>query len=200
MSKIKELSVKAVMPLLYINLLGMLIGGGYLFAVGTWRIVLSFLILLTFSSYIIPIILIPAGILSHFMVLYQNAKQAAKEKLMFVLAMAYMLAFITLWCGLIFGAIVGSAGAVYKPLALVFAVSAAMAPIFLWVRHDPNNFFIIMLAEVTQLAMVILAVILLVYKGMTLSLCLTFIFSVLCLAVVFQWFFEKRLTKKPSQS
>jgi hypothetical protein len=154
---IKNAISSLLTPLLFANLAGLAAGAVWLGAVSQWQVIWIGVVTVLFSPYIIPILLMPAGILSHFMSLYQNAGRRGKERLMFILSLVYILLFMTLWCAGIFEYVTGSVkpGALFA--ALLFGGSAAMLPLLLWSHRDRNNTFVMTLVEVAQAGILILS-------------------------------------------
>lgn len=113
--------------------------------------------MLIFSPYIIPVLLIPAGILSHFIGVYQARQQPDKERLMFILSLSYIILFMTLWCTGVFEYVTHSVSPKALLAGLLWASTAALEPLLRWSSGDRNNIFIITMVEAAQLAILALA-------------------------------------------
>jgi hypothetical protein len=141
----KNIISSLLTPLLFANLAGLGAGTVWLGAVSQWQVIWLGVMAVLFSPYIIPILLMPAGIFSHFMLLYQNAGQKKKERWMFILSLAYILLFMTLWCTGIFGYVTASVKPQALFAALLFGSSAAMLPLLIWAQRDRSNSFVMTL-------------------------------------------------------
>ena len=192
MKSYRNIVLSVVEPLTYINLLGMAVGALSLISVSQWQVLRVGTFLVIFSQYIIPILMIPAGIFSHFMVMFQDSKQVKKEKLMFFLSIAYILSFISVWCIFIFWIVVSKISDVNLLISFIWANSAALFPLFLWAKKDKNNIFIISLVELAQVSLLIVSVLNITYKGMTFFDCLFSFLGFMISAVVLQGFFDKK--------
>jgi hypothetical protein len=194
---IKRTILSLFMPTLYVNLLGLAAGAMWLAALSQWQFVGLGVVLVFFSPHIIPVLLLPAGIFSRFMLLYQNAGRRKKAQAMFILSLAYILLFMTLWCVGIFGYAMGSAGPEGTQGAmLLWASTAAMLPLFLWSSHDRGNIFIVTMVEMAQVAVLILCAVRL--SGVILSFWPSFaVFGgLLALVMVTQAVYEEKFMKK----
>lgn len=180
------------MPLLYFNLAGMLAGAVWIGLMSQWHVIWLGVMTIFFSPYLIPLLMMPAGILSHFMALYQNAGQHSKERLMFFLSLAYILLFITTVCVGIFEYVVTAVRPEALYAALLWGSTAAMSPFLLWSSRDRGNVFIMTTVEVAQIA--ILALCLIRLLGFSLSFWPAFVIfgGILGLATAVQAFFESR--------
>jgi hypothetical protein len=145
-------------PLLFANLAGLGAGGVWLGALSQWQVIWIGVMAVIFSPYIIPLVLMPAGIFSHFMLLYQKAGQLKKERLMFIFSLIYILLFLTFWCTGIFEYVAGSVRAEAFFAALLFGSSAAVLPLLLWSHRDRNNTFVMILVEAAQAGVLMLVV------------------------------------------
>jgi len=147
------------MPLLYANMAGLAAGSAWLGAMAQWQLVGLGVAVIFISPYIIPILLMPAGIFSHFMLLYQKAGRRKFERLMFVLSIFYIALFMTLWCVGIFEYATGDIGPEIPLAPLLWAASAAMLPLLMWSSRDRSNILIMAMVEVAQAATLILCTI-----------------------------------------
>ena len=75
------------MPLLYLNLAGLAAGADWLGMQGQWQVIWIGFIMIFFSPYVIPILVMPAGIFSHFMALYHAKQRAERERAMFFMSL-----------------------------------------------------------------------------------------------------------------
>jgi hypothetical protein len=146
-------------PLLWFNLAGMAMAAVWLGALSQWQVLWLGVLMVIFSPYVIPILMIPAGIFSHFMALHQKAGNAARERWMFLAAIAYVVFFLSVWCAGIFTYVTH---VVVRPeallAALLWAGSSSMAPLLMWSSRDRGNVFIMTLVEAAQPGVWILCV------------------------------------------
>jgi len=186
------------MPLLYINLAGLAAGTVWLAALSQWQFIGFSVIIVFFSPQIIPVVLMPAGVFSHFMNRYQDAGRQGKTQAMFILSVAYILLFMTLWCVGVFGYAMGSAGPATRWAVLLWASTAAVLPLFLWSSHDRSNIFIITTVEMAQAGVLILGAVRL--WGIALSFWPSFaVFGgLLALAALVQAVYEEKFMNKPA--
>jgi hypothetical protein len=113
--------------------------------------------MLAFSSTIIPILLMPAGIFSHFMALYNAAKRPDKERTMFLLSLSYIILFLTFWCTGIFEYVTHSVEPKALGAGVLWASTTALAPLLWWSSRDRNNIFIMTMVEMAQIATIALS-------------------------------------------
>ncbi len=146
-------------PLLSLNLAGMAAGAAWLGALSQWQVIWLGGLMLFFSPFIVPVLMMPAGIFSHFMALYSNNGRKDRERLMLVLSIAYILLFLTLWCVGIFEYITARVQPDARWAALLWANTAALAPLLIWSSRDRKNIFIMTLVETAQAALLILSAI-----------------------------------------
>ena len=136
---------------------GLALGALGLASANQWQYVGLGLMAIFLSPYIIPILMLPAGLFSYFMTLYGNAGLKGKEQIMFFLSIAYVVAFMTFWCAGIFY-YVTYAAQTQTLLATVFWGSVVSAmPLLWWSSRDRENLFILTLVETAQLAVIVLA-------------------------------------------
>lgn len=146
------------MPLLGINLAGLALAALWLVSLGQMQVIWIGLMMLFFSPVIIPLILIPAGVFSHFMSLYQAAKRADRERLMLLLSLGYIILFLAFWCTGIFEYVTHSIAPHATAAGVLWASTAALVPLLWWSRRDAENVFIMMMVEMTQVAMIAVSV------------------------------------------
>ncbi|MCE9507107.1 MAG: hypothetical protein K8R48_02170 [Alphaproteobacteria bacterium] len=194
---IKRIVSFLFMPLLYINLAGLAAGAVWLAALSQWQFVGFGVVIAFFLPQLIPVLLMPAGILSHFMSLHQSAGRQGKAQAMFILSVAYILLFMTLWCVSIFVYAMGGAGPGTRWAVLLCASAAAVLPLFLWSSHDRGNIFIITMVEMAQAGILLLGAVRL--WGIALSFWPSFaVFGgLLALAALIQAVYEEKVMNKP---
>lgn len=135
---------------------GLAAGAVWVWLTAQWQVIWLGLAAITFSPYIIPLLMIPAGILSHFMTIYQAAARRGKEQLMFVLSVAHILLMMTLWCVGIFIYVTHSVRPEFTATALLWANVTAMTPLLIWINRDRANIFILFMVETAQAALWVL--------------------------------------------
>jgi hypothetical protein len=187
------------MPLLYINLAGLAAGTVWLAALSQWQFVGLGVVTVFLSPQIIPVLLMPAGIFSHFMTFFQKAGRPGKAQAMFILSVAYILLFMTFWCVGIFGYAAGSAGPGTQAAVLLWASTAAVLPLFLWSSQDRSNIFIITIVEMAQMGILILCAVR--AWGVMLSFWPSFALfgGLLALAAFAQAVYEEKFMDKPAE-
>ena len=164
MLSLRRIVARLLMPLLGLNLAGLGAAALWLVSEGQMQVIWLGFTMLFLSPLIIPILLIPAGVFSHYMAHYGAAGRTDREKLMFFLSLAYIIMFLTFWCIGIFEYVTQNVGSRAHEPGVLWASTTALAPLLWWCSRDPNNFFIMLLVEAAQGAVLILAAVLLL-KG-----------------------------------
>jgi hypothetical protein len=146
-----------VMGLLFLNLTGMAAGAGWLAVLSQWPVIGLGVTVLIFSPYILPILMVPAGIFAHLAAAHESQGRTGRSKKLYVCSLLYLVAFVSLWSAGIFVYILTNVQAGTSPAAvLIWANSTAMAPLFLWAVRDRSNAFIAALVIEAQVTMLIL--------------------------------------------
>ena len=149
--------VPAVMtPLMNANIAGLVIGAVWVGITMQWRVIGVGVIVISFSSYFIPILVIPAGIFSHFLIACREKKQKNMEQFMFVLSISYILLFLTMWCVSILEYITNRVSPDAQAAGLIWANSVAMLSLLRWINRDRENLLIMTLVESAQIAFLLL--------------------------------------------
>ena len=149
--------IHAVMtPLININMAGLVIGAIWVGITLQWPVIGIGVIIACFSSYLIPLLLIPIGIFSHFLMVYKEKKQKNKEQLMFILIISYILLFITMWCINILEFIMARVALDAQEAGMLWANSVAMLPLLMWINQDRENFLLMTLIEAAQIAFLLI--------------------------------------------
>ena len=159
MSSFKEIILVALTPLIKINMAGLIIGAIWVGMTMQWTVIGIGIIVACFSSNFIPLLMVPVGIFSHFMVVYRGTKQKNKEQLMFVLSVAYILLFLTMWCVSILEFVITRIDVDVMAGGLIWANSIAMLPLLMWIDRDHENILIMTLIETAQIAILLLSAI-----------------------------------------
>lgn len=102
------------------------------------------LLALTVSFYALPLSLLPAGIFSHFMTVYEGTARGRVFLLLSLFWLVFMLAF---WSVGVFA---------YLSPQPFFAVAAACAPLQLWSLRDRDNIFVGTLVLAAQVGILII--------------------------------------------
>ncbi len=199
MASLKKTVSGLLTPILYLNLAGLAVGAVWLGVMAQWQVVWVGVMALLFAPYIIPILIIPAGILSHFMSLYRAAQRPDKERLMFTLSLAYILLFLTLWCVSIFEYVTHSVVPQAVHAALLWADSAALVPLLLWTNRDRGNIFIMTMVEVAQLAIVVLSAVRLLDGATSFWPSFSIFGGIMALAAITQAVYEKKFIDKSGE-
>lgn len=193
----KRIISHLLMPLFALNLAGLGIAALWLVSEGQMQVIWLGFVMLFLSPLIIPILLVPAGVFSHYMTHYSAAGRPDKERLMFVLSLAYIILFLTFWCMGIFEYVMESVSSRALAPGLLWSSSAAIAPLLWWSRRDRNNFFIMMLVETAQLAMIALSVVWLLKGAGSFWLASGILGGILLFVAVLQSVYEKKFMEKP---
>ncbi len=159
MPSLKKIVSAVLTPLMRVNIAGLVIGATWVGMTMQWKVIGIGIITFCFSSYIIPILLIPVGLFSHFMLFCNKAKQKVIEQLMFVLSIAYILLFLTMWCVSILYFAITYVAIDYMVGGLIWANSIAMLSLLWWINKDRKNIFILTLVETAQIVMLLLSAI-----------------------------------------
>ncbi len=141
------------------NLAGLALGAAWLGSQTQWQVIWVGVVMMFFSPYIIPILVIPAGIFSHFMIAFRSAQRPDKEKTMFFLSLAYLTLFLTAWCAGVFEYVTHSVALRAIGAGLLWSCTTAMAPLLWWSSRDRSNTFVMTMVEVAQCAMIILSIV-----------------------------------------
>lgn len=136
---------------------GMAVGAVWLVAIGQWQYIGIGIMAIFFSPYILPILILPAGMFSFFMVTYANAGRKDKERVMFMLSLAYILAFMAVWCAGLFYYATYAAQPQTLPANIFWGVIVSVMPLLWWSSQDRENLFILSLVEIMQVAVLVLA-------------------------------------------
>ena len=153
---LKKIVPAAFTPLMNVNIAGLVIGAVLVGTTTQWKIIGIGVIIIVFSPYLIPFLMVPVGIFSHFMMIYRGSKQENREQLMFVLNISYILFFLTMWCVCIFEFIITSVTPDAQTAGLILANSVAMLSLLMWINRDRENLFIMTLVEAAQIAFLLL--------------------------------------------
>lgn len=143
------------MPLLYLNLAALVIGALWLGFLSQWQVIGLGALMVVLSPYVIPLLLIPAGIFSHFMALYRTQKRRGPEQTLFVLSLVYILLFLTFWSMGVFDYVVQHVRPEARAAAVLWADCVALTPLFLWITRDRENIFMMTLIEAAQIGILI---------------------------------------------
>jgi hypothetical protein len=149
-----------------------------------------------FSPLIIPVLAIPAGIFSHFMGVYRDARQPDKERTMFILSLSYIILFITLWCISIFDYVTHSVSPQAMGAGVLWADTAALGPLLWWSSRDRNNIFIMTMVETAQVAMIVLAAVRLLSGDSSFWLSFTIFGTIMAAVAAGQAVYEEKLLNK----
>ncbi len=182
-------------PLLYANLGALGLSGLWLGAMSQWQVIWIGMMGLILSPYLIPILLMPAGIFSHFMVRHQVTKRKSAERGMFLCSLAYVLFFMTLWSAGIFDYVLASTQPIALVPALAWGAAGAITPLLLWASRDRTNLFVSQMVEAAQGAVLVLVALRLF--GIDLSFGRTFLLvgAIMVATAVGEAFYEKIFMK-----
>lgn len=182
-------------PLLYANIAALGLGGLWLGAVAQWQVIWVGFMGLMLSPYLIPIMLMPAGIFSHLMTRYRTAHRPVAERVMFICSLAYVLFFMTLWSSGIFEYVQGatSPSALYP--ALVWGAAGALTPLLWWASRDRANLFVCEMVEVAQVAVLVLALLRLVGIDMSFGHAFLLVGAIMVFAAGGEALYEKKYMK-----
>lgn len=148
----------ALKPLLFINILLMLVAALWLGMLGHFRGIWVGVAGFLFGPFLLfPMLLLPAGIFAHFMGLYQEAGKSDKERQMFIASIAYIILFLTLWAAGIFSFLLEGAAESAQIPNILLAAAAVAGPLWLWASRDRENYFILLLVLAVQGAVVFLS-------------------------------------------
>ena len=168
MLSLKRIVSCLLVPLLGINLAGLAAAALWLVSQGQMQVIWIGLMMLFFSPVIIPLLLIPAGIFS----------------------------FLTFWCTGIFEYVTHSIAPPAMAAGVLWASTASMAPLLWWSRRDAENIFIMMMVEMTQVAMIAISAFRL-FRGETAFWTLFGIFGgFLVFVAAMQSLYEKKFMNK----
>lgn len=135
---------------------GLALGALGLASTNQWQYVGLGIMAIFLSPYVIPILMLPAGLFSYFMTLYGNAGLKDKEQAMFFLSTAYIVAFMTFWCAGIFYYVTYAAQTQTLLANVFWGAVVSVMPLLWWSSRDRENLFILTLAEIAQLAVIVL--------------------------------------------
>jgi hypothetical protein len=194
---LKKIVSAIIAPLLYLNLAGLAAGAVWLGVLAQWQVIWLGFLMIFFSPYIIPILMVPAGVCSHFMTLYGVAQRRQHERLMFVLTIGYILSFVTFWYVGVFEYVMQS---VVLPqarfAALLWANTAALTPLLMWASRDRNNIFVMTMTEMAQVAALALTLLCLTGVVPAFWTAAAIFGGILALAATLQAVYEEKFMRK----
>jgi len=182
-------------PLFALNLAGLAVGGAWLSNFSQWQVMWLGVGMLLFSPMVIPLILMPAGIFSHFLSVYHAHNNRRLERRMFVLSLGYIILFLALWCAGIFNYVLQNVSPRAVEPAVLWAGAAAMAPLLWWSSRDTNNLFILLLVQAAQLGVIGLAIVWLLHGALPFGLMFPAIAVFLAAIATVQGLYENRAVK-----
>lgn len=190
------------MGLLFLNLTGMAAGAGWLAVLSQWSVIGLGVTVLIFSPYILPILMVPAGIFAHLAAAHESQGRISRSKKLYLCSLAYLVGFISLWCSGIFVYILTNVQAGTSPAAtLIWANSTALAPLFLWAVRDRSNVFIATIVIEAQVTMLLLLGVMLSSLAAQLTSfflgSLAIYAAVMAVCVFGQYFYDSRSAKNP---
>lgn len=195
MPSLKSIVTGLQKPLFALNLAGMAVSAAWLTSVGQWQVMWLGVAMLLFSPMIIPLLLMPAGIFSHFMSVYRSVNNHKRERLMFVLSLAYIILFLALWCTGIFDYVAQNVAPQAAQPAALWSCAAAIAPLLWWSSRDMNNTFILLLVQVTELGMIGLSAVWLLHGAISFGLMFPALAVFLAAIALVMGLYEKRAAK-----
>ncbi len=187
----KSIVLAILEPLIYINMFIMACSAAWVALSPYFLLVGIAIILIAFYSFLIPISLIPAGILSNFMIFFQKTGKVKVENAFLVASMGYVILFLSFWCVYILNISLGRVGEGYEIPAVLFANAAAFTCLYLWVSGDKKNFFMIRLIEFAQLVMILLSVVKLIIIKIPFWHQMGFFFASMVLVVLLQYLYDE---------
>jgi hypothetical protein len=194
-SSLKSIVTRFHKPLFAINLAMLAVSAAWLSDFSQWQVMWIGVVMLLFSPMIIPLILLPAGIFSHFMTVYHAMNDPRRERHMFVLSLGYIILFLALWCAGIFDYVMQNVSPRAAEPAVLWADAAAMAPLLWWSSRDTNNIFILLLVQSAQLGVIGLAAVWLWHGPIPFGLMFPGFTVYLAAVATVQGLYEKRLVK-----
>lgn len=198
MPSLKKIVSAVLSPLLYLNLAGMTAAALWLGVLGQWQVMGIGVMMVFFSPYIIPLLLLPAGFFSRLMVLFGQMQKPGVERAMLACSLGYIVAFMTFWCTYIFDLVTHAVVPAAAFAAMLFANAAAVGPLLWWVSKDRENIFIITMVEMTQVGMLALLALRLLQGNTTFWPTFAIFAALLALVAGAQLLYEKRALKKVS--
>lgn len=195
MSLLKSIVTRLHKPLFALNLAMLAVSAAWLSNFSQWQVMWLGVAMLLVSPMIIPLILLPAGIFSHFMTVYHATKNQRLERRMFVLSLGYIILFLALWCAAIFDYVTQSVASAAVEPAVLWAGAAAMAPLFWWSSRDLSNIFVLLLVQSAQVGIIGLALIWLLHGPVSFGLMFPGFAVFLAAIAAAQGLYEKRVVK-----
>ncbi len=113
-------------------------------------------ILAVLSPLFIPLLAIPAGIFSHFMVAYAAAGQRKKERVMLFCSFGYLVALIAVWCALMFNFVVHRIPISAAKPGLLWAEAVSVSPLLWWANNDRKNVLTMVMVLAAQAGIIVL--------------------------------------------
>lgn len=193
---LKKITSAILHPLFYANLAAMGFGALWLVTLGQWQVMGFGTIMVFLSPYILPLLMMPAGVFSNFMVRYQNNGNKSRERVMFACSLGYILAFLAAWCAFVFGRVLQGVAPHAEMAGLVWAASLTIGPLLWWVGKDTNNVFMISMVEVAQLAVLALVVLRVVTEETAFDVFFAVVSAFLLAATLAQLLYDEVTTRK----
>lgn len=189
MKALMTLIMALTIPLVALNWLGGIVSGIWLAILGQWGAVISGIIFLLFSSWIIPFALAPSLLLGAPIAYYMERDKISGVIILGGLSSLYTMALITVWCcGILFLFVNGATETSLIPL-LIWSFGIATGP---WIAlssregsGDGNNASFIA-ALLAQIAFVVVALKLL-FSGLSLFAALKVFGSFMAVGFVIQF-------------
>ncbi len=191
MEQQKSLVLSALEPFTYINMLAM--AGSAVWLIFTpYYLLISFgALVLVFYQFIMPIALMPAGFFSNFMIFFQKMGKPKLENAFLVASISYLLLFLSFWCVLVLNISLSRIGEGGILPGVIFANAAAFTTLFLWVREDKENFFMIRLVQSAQIIMILLTIVKVLAMEITFWQQIGFFFASLSTVVLLQVLYDE---------
>lgn len=141
------------MPLLYANMAGMAAGGVWIGLAAQWHVIWVGVVMVFVAPFILPVLIIPAGVFSHYMVFFHNTGKRVHERVMYACSIGYVVLFASLFSTAVFSAVARSVAPAAQGAGILWGAVSALLPLLLWASRDVSNVFVSTVVVAAQVAL-----------------------------------------------
>jgi hypothetical protein len=193
---LKDIVARLLTPLLYVNLAGLSGAALWLASLSQWQVMGIGVAMIFISPYIIPILVMPAGIFSHYMLAFREIQRPDKERTMLLCSLAYIVLFLTFWCIGIFDYVTASIHPLALHAGLLWASTASVSSLLWWSSRDRSNVLVMTLVEIAQVAMIAVSAIRLLSGGLSFWTAFAIFGGIAASLTALQVFYEEKYLNK----
>ncbi len=201
MSSGKNVLSRFFLSLFYLNMAAMVAGAAWLVSLSLVGVLSIPFIVAILSPLFLPLLAVPAGIFSHFMVAYASAGQRTKERVMLFCTFGYLVALIAAWCALLFNFVVQRVPVAAAQPGLLWAAAVSISPLLWWANNDRKNVLTMVMVLAAQAGIIALCVALLATPFLVTFWRVFFLIGGTVTAVTAgRMFYEEKFMRKPDNA